>query len=136
MICNSIQLGDFLKNEALRLGLRLGHDTHYDAMNWVLSWQRANVLHRLDFQPLENGTIAVTYYRDRFKFSPKVFLWLRNNVPMFPYMARIDWNRVSTDHFPLKEEDVSSCINHALSAYTHALRSTVKQFLSPSNRIK
>ena len=116
MIRDSTQLGDFLKKESSRLGLHLAHDTHYDAMNWQLSWWRKSVLHRLDFQPLEKDTVAITHYRDSFRYLPRLCRWLHNNVPMFPYLAHINWNRLSTDSFPLKEENVSSYIDRALTA--------------------
>jgi hypothetical protein len=119
MISDSTQLGEHLRNESLRLRLHLGHDTHYDAMNWELSWWHATVLHRLDFQPLENDTVAITHYRDKFQYLSRVRYWLSSNIPeLFSWLPRpyTEWDRLSTEQFPLKEEDVATYIASAIAA--------------------
>jgi len=115
MINDSTELGSFLKKESLRLNLHIGHDTHYDAMNWELSWWQGKVLHRLDFQPLEDNSLTITHLREYFKYLTRFLHWCHRYIPMFPYLAHITWNRVSTNTFPIKEDDISICITHSLS---------------------
>jgi hypothetical protein len=119
MISDSTQLGEYLRNESSRLKLHLGHDTHYDAMNWELSWWQASVLHRLDFQPLEDDTVAITHHRAKFRYLPRMRYWLDCNIPeLFSWLPQpnTEWNCLSTVQFPLKEEDVSSYIAGAITA--------------------
>ena len=111
MIKTSTELGTLLKSEAARLGLAISHDTHYDARNWQLSWWRGKTLHRLDFQPLKESELAVTHYKDHFKLFPRLLRWAHDAIPLFPYLARIEWSRLETWSFPLEE----SCITKLLA---------------------
>jgi hypothetical protein len=42
------------------LGIRLTHDTHYDALNNEYSIVSGRRIHRLDFQPTVRGSYQVT----------------------------------------------------------------------------
>lgn len=70
-------------------GLRMGYDTHYDARNFVFSVIKGTEIHRLDFQPMENGTIQITKLIDTYPACPRLFRFLHNAVPLFPYAAKV-----------------------------------------------
>lgn len=71
------------------LGVRLAHDTHYDALNYEYSVILGSDIHRLDFQPIEPGVYKVTKYVESYPFLPRLFRLLQNNVPGFPVVATI-----------------------------------------------
>ena len=79
---------------AKEYGLDLARDTHYDAINRVLSWIKGSIRRRIDFTLIENGSIAVTLYKDIFPSWPKLWIWFHNVIPGFPYKARIEWMRL------------------------------------------
>jgi len=114
MIENSKQLGSFLKSKAGSPGVRLAFDTHYDARNWELSWWRGKVLHRLDFQPLEATQVAVTLNKDQFRLLPKFLRWAHDAIPLFPYLASNEWNRLTTESFPIDEARLDALVTTAL----------------------
>lgn len=116
MIDDSQQLGTFLKTQASRTGAHLSFDTHYDAQNWQLSWWRGTTLHRLDFQPLEHGNLSVTHYRDHFRFFPRLLRWAHNAIPLFPYVARVEWDSAAIEYFPLQEEQIATIISNSVNA--------------------
>jgi len=110
MAVESAKLEQILKAQAGRFGLRLAHDTHYDAENWELSWWQGNVLHRLDFQPMDSGEIQVHHHRDKFPGLPRLLRWAHNAIPMFPYLAKMEWSKVAVLQSPLDETAVLQCI--------------------------
>jgi hypothetical protein len=61
-------------------GLRLGYNTHYEAYNYVFSWWKDAVHHRLDFQPMEDF-FQVAHMTDRYKLFPRLCHWLDNVLP-------------------------------------------------------
>jgi hypothetical protein len=71
-------------------GLKVGYDTHYDAGNYEISWWKGRVLYRLDFQPWSDTRIQVSLYRDNFPIFPRLLWWAWRNIPMFPYLARVE----------------------------------------------
>ncbi|HSF31440.1 MAG TPA: hypothetical protein VLK82_13340 [Candidatus Tectomicrobia bacterium] len=71
-------------------GLRVGYDTHYDAGNYEISWWRRGVLYRLDFQPRSATCIQVALYGEHFPTLPRLLRWAWRNIPMFPYLARVE----------------------------------------------
>jgi hypothetical protein len=111
MLKDSAQLGDFLKSEAERRGAKIAFDTHFEARNIEVSWWRARTLHRLDFQPLGGGKLAVTYLQDRFPLLPRFFRWAHQRVPYFPYLARTEHKPVLSAEFPLQEQAVTEIID-------------------------
>ena len=113
MIENSQQLGAYLKSKAPELGVRLAFDTHYDANNWELSWWQGKVLNRLDFQPLEATQVAVTHHEDRFRVLPHFLRWAHNNIPLFPYLANLEWRRLTTESFPVAENRIDALVASA-----------------------
>ena len=123
MLQDSVTLGNFLGAQANRRGLRLAHDTHFDAGNWELRWWKGKALHRLDFHPLHNGTLAITHYTDHFTFFPRITRWAHDQIPMFPYPAHIEWERVGTLQFPLAERDVSKYLDRSTAAEPAAANS-------------
>lgn len=74
-------------------GLRLGFDTHYDALNFEFSAVKGKAKHRLDFQPMETGVFYITKYVDTFPFSPNICSILHSVIPMFPYLAKIEHHK-------------------------------------------
>jgi hypothetical protein len=116
MIKDLPQLGIFLKAEASRTGTHLAFDTHFDAQNWQLSWWRNTTFHRLNFQPLENGRISITHYRDHFRFFPRLLRWAHCTIPNFPYMARIEWINKAMEQFPLEEEEIKTIVSSVVDA--------------------
>ncbi len=74
--------------------ITLHFDTHYDANNYVFEKIKGKQLHRLDFQPLQNETIKVTHYIDKFKCCPKLLVWCHNNIPNFSYLAQIEYHPI------------------------------------------
>jgi hypothetical protein len=116
MIQDSQQLGTFLKSEAHRAGMRLAFDTHYDAQNWQLSWWRGSILHRLDFQPLGHGELAITHYKDHFRLLPKLMRWAHRAIPLFPYLARIEWSTLAKERFPLQETQIEAFVSRSVDA--------------------
>jgi hypothetical protein len=116
VIDDSRQLGDFLKTEASRLGLRLSFDTHYDARNWALSWWRGRTLHRLDFQPMGNGVLSITHYRDQFRFLPRLLRWAHNAIPLFPYFAHTESDNHATEQLPFNKQSIAGLVSHSVDA--------------------
>jgi hypothetical protein len=100
----------FLEAQARTLGAHVAFDTHHNARNWEFSCWRGNTLHRVDFQPLENGAVSITRYRDHFRALSRLLRWAHNVVPMFPYLARIERTHVASLPFPLSENDVVSAL--------------------------
>jgi hypothetical protein len=104
------ELAAFLQAEASRRGVRLASNTHYDAGDWELQWWRGRTLHRVNFQPLD-AEIVITHYRDLFRAFPRFLRWAHNAIPMFPYLARIEWNQIDTIRLPTLEESLSRIIS-------------------------
>ena len=90
------------KDVSLESGYRMGHDTHYDARNFVFSVIRGKEIHRLDFQPMENGTIQITKLTDIFPTLPWLFSFLHNVVPLFPYVAKVSYEVVGVLNPPFE----------------------------------
>jgi len=82
---------------------RLHKNTHYDALNRELRWLKRNIQTRLNFEFDGNSLITVTLYRDEFSCCPRFFIWLHNNVPMFPYLAKINFKKLGS--LPCKERE-------------------------------
>ena len=105
-----------LEELATQRGLKLRKETHYDAANRELHWFESNRLHRLDFNlDREKPLITVTHYVDEFpKLLPKAFLiWCHNFIPLFPYCAKIKWQRLTELSLDLSldeyKQKLSSC---------------------------
>jgi hypothetical protein len=82
------------KEVANEKGIKLHHDTHYDAMNYEFEkWNQKDLL-RLDFQPLPEGIIVVTKLTDHFPCLPKFLRWCWLSIPMFPYLAKIEHEKI------------------------------------------
>jgi hypothetical protein len=70
-------------------GLCVQYDTHFDANNCEVTWWTGPIRYRLDFQPLGESFVVVTFNRDSFPFLPRLLLWAWRNIPLFPSFARI-----------------------------------------------
>ncbi len=116
MLKDSAQLGDFLKSEARRRGMELAFDTHFEAQNIQVSWWHARTLHRLDFQPLGQGKLSVTYCQDHFRLLPRFLRWAHTAVPGFPYFARVEYRPLLSAAFPLQERDITELIDGSAKA--------------------
>ena len=90
--------------------IHMGHDTHYDAMNFVYSKVVGNQMQRLDFQPMENHSFIVTKYIDTFPFFPRLFKLLHNVIPMFPYCAKIKFEQIGVLATELKGDELKKQI--------------------------
>lgn len=100
------------KEVARESGVTMHHDTHYDALNFEFSRIAGNTILRLDFQPTENSSFIVTKYTDHFPIFPRLFRFLHNTVPFFPYLAEIRQEQVAEitadkEDSALKEEIVT-----------------------------
>jgi hypothetical protein len=115
MAARDTKLEQTLKAQAARYGLCLAYDTHYDAENWELSWWQGNVLHRLDFQPMDSGEIQVHHYLDKFPGLPRLLQWAHNTIPMFPYLAKMEWSKVAALQPPISETAVIQCVVNELA---------------------
>jgi|SRR5687768_10262110 len=113
---NLSELVTFLRDRARHANLGLALNTHYDAGNCELRWWDGSTLHRLDFQPLDAGELAITHYRDRFARFPRFLNWAHSNIPLFPYLADIRWERLDTLQFPVDESRIQALIAQAQGA--------------------
>lgn len=103
-------LRKILEAIASQRGLRLAYDTHYDAGNLELSWWQEEIRHRLDFQPLHDEPLQVTYLLDTYPFFPKLLLWCRGYVPMFPVLPKVQWHILGSLPEPYTRESVEELI--------------------------
>ena len=100
---------DVIRRVAEERGLRVGLDTHYDAMNCEVSWWRGRTLHRVDFQPTGQDSLHVTLYRDVFPntpwLPPRLRVWAHNLLlPGVPCAAKIEWS--SLGDFPYRDATI------------------------------
>jgi hypothetical protein len=116
-------LASILAVEAAGRGLTLAHDTHYDANNLELSWWQERICHRIDFQPMLSGEVAVTHYRDQYPFLPKLLRWLRNYVPLFPSVARVEWESVGSVSAPFEAASIRTLLE-AVLPHNHSFKRT------------
>lgn len=106
-----------LNNLAKEHRIKIGKETHYDALNREISWLEKNILKRIDLT-LVGEFVDVTFYIDTFPFCPKLFIWCRNYIPMFPYLAKGAWKELGK--LPLEEtedyyhEKIKSYIDYAI----------------------
>ena len=107
-------LASLLAVEAAGHRLTLARDTHYDANNLELSWWQGRIYHRIDFQPMLSGDIRVTHYRDQYPFLPKLLCWLRNYVPLFPSVARVEWESVGSVSAPFEAASIRTLLESVL----------------------
>lgn len=84
------KLDKALQAAAKDRGFRLMRETHYDAINRELCWFERNMQKRIDFD-FDGNIVRVTFYGDRFPCFPRLWIGLHNIVPMFPYVAKIEW---------------------------------------------
>ena len=116
MIATPAELESSLKSASERLGVQCHFDTHFEAQNWELSWWKAGLLHRLDFQPGSMGGVSVTHYQDKFPILPRLLHWARSSVPYFPYLARTERMSSSSIALPIEEREVLDLVAGAVSA--------------------
>lgn len=98
------------------LGIKLSHDTHYDALNYEYSVVAGCEVHRVDFQPTEQGYYQVTKLVESYPFWPKLFLLLRNFVPLFPQVASIQHQPLSTLPLGLSPQELGKQIKSVLTS--------------------
>jgi len=99
------------KEVAGEYGVRMHHDTHYDALNYEFSKVVGSDIYRLDFQPTVRKSFVVTRYTDSFPVFPRALRFLHNVIPLFPYLAKTNEERLeeldaNNDVSRLKEEVV------------------------------
>lgn len=52
------------------------------------------------------ASLSVRLYKDHFKVLPRLLRWAHRQIPMFPYLARIEWRNLAEEHFPLQKSQV------------------------------
>lgn len=82
-----INLETAIRRIAQERGLHVGCNTHYDAMNCVVSWINDKTLYRLDFQLTTSDSTNVTLHRDHYRFLIKLLSWADSSIPYFSYMT-------------------------------------------------
>ena len=82
-----INLESAIRRIAQERRLRIGFNTHWDAMNCVVSWNKDKTIYRLNFQPTSHGVTEVTLYEDQYRFLTKVISWADRNIPYFGYVT-------------------------------------------------
>ena len=107
-------LHKILEDIASQRGLLLAYDTHYDTGNLELSWWRGKTRHRLDFQPLHVGPLQVTHLVDTYPFLPKLLLWCRRHVPLFPVLPKVHSHALGSLSEPYAREGVEELIINVL----------------------
>jgi hypothetical protein len=86
---------NIVRSIAAAHGIRWGYNTHSDAYNYVLSWWKGVVHHRLDLQPI-NDTLAVTHLTDRYKILSHICYWLYSAIPeIFRLPPTVEFTRMS-----------------------------------------
>jgi hypothetical protein len=98
------------------LGIKLAHDTHYDALNYEYSVVIGREVHRVDFQPTEQGHYQITKLVESYPFWPRLFLLLRNVVPLFPQVANIQYQPLSTLPLSLSPQELGNEIKSVLTS--------------------
>lgn len=96
-----------LQDIAIKYKLKLLKNTHYNAINRELKWYTKKEIHRLNLNyDEEEKIISVTHYIDKVPFGMgRIIERLHDLVPLFPYLAKIEWYKI--DNLPLnltKEE--------------------------------
>ena len=112
---------EIFRETAVRHGMRLEYNTHYDAYNYVISWWDGTNHHRLDFQPIDDS-LAVTHYIDRYKRFQHICHWLHSRIPeIFPFPPSIQFMAIGTismnqlDQMGRKVEEVLNQVSAAVS---------------------
>lgn len=90
------QVQPVFQEVSLETGIKFGHDTHYDARSFEYSTTKGNEIHRLDFQPMENGVIKVTRLVDRYPAFPNLLRQMHNWIPYFPSLAVVQYYELGT----------------------------------------
>jgi len=90
------EFAEAVEEVAATSGLRVGYDTHFDAGNVELRWWSGRRLKRLDFQPMPNAGIQVTFLTDAYPFLPRLLRSLRSVIPMFPHVAKTEYRVIGT----------------------------------------
>jgi hypothetical protein len=85
------ELAEAVEAIARDSGLTVAYDTHYDAGNVALSWWTGKKLNRLDFQPLHDAEIQVTFLTDAYPVLPRLLRWARRSIPLFPHIAKTEY---------------------------------------------
>ena len=88
-----VDLESVLKKIAREKSFCFRGETHYDSNDRELYWFKNNVQYRISFTFVDER-IKVVFYKDFFKANPKLCLWLHNNIPMFPRLAKIEWKEL------------------------------------------
>jgi len=115
MVNSSEDLGVVLKSAARRYCVECGFNTHFEALNWELSWWGGQVRHRLDFQPVGVHGFAVTHYRDTYPRWPRFLRWARDHIPYVPSMARVEFEELHRMAMPAEEKKVMEIVDSVIS---------------------
>lgn len=96
------------------LGIRLAHDTHYDALNYEYSVVSGHEIHRLDFQPTEGGVYQVIKLVEIYPFLPRLFRFLQNTVPLFPIVAKVEHQTIKELPLAMEPKELQSQVKELL----------------------
>jgi hypothetical protein len=92
------ELERVIRQVAGERGFRVAVDTHYDAGNCQVRWCLGKVRRRVDFQPTDHASIAVTFHREAYPIWPRLFILVRRCLPFLPSVAVTTWT--SLGEFP------------------------------------
>lgn len=108
-------LNEVLTELALQRNFKLLKETHYESLNRELQWLDNKTLNRIDFDYSSGDLfVIVTVYRDRFKIFPRFLIWCHNNIPMFPYCAKIKWNKLGKLSLELSKDELKKHIEECI----------------------
>ena len=108
------ELSAAITSVATERSLLVASDTHYDAGNMELQWWSNNDLHRLDFQPMQDGCVLVTALTDIYPFAGRAVRFAWRAIPFFPYVAQIRHQVLDKLEQPLLPEQLRAKIEEYL----------------------
>jgi len=97
-------------NVSREMNIYMRYDTHYDACNYEYSQVKRNQIHRVDFQPMKNHTIQVTLLIDTYPLFPSFFRFLHREIPMFPYMAKTEYEYIAEINTSVEDGALKKCV--------------------------
>jgi len=109
---NDINLA--LQDISTKYKLKLLKNTHYNATNRELKWYTKKEIHRLNFNYDEEAKIiTITHYIDKVPFCMgRIIEKLHDLVPIFPYLAKIEWLKIGTLPINLTKKEYTIIIEN------------------------
>jgi hypothetical protein len=111
------ELSAAIVSVATERSFSVASDTHYDAGNMEIQRWSNNVLHRLDFQLMQEGYVLVTVLTDTYPFAGRALRLAWRAIPFFPYVAKTKHRVLGKLEQPFLPEQLKTKIQEFL---THA----------------